>query len=249
MDDFRKIKFNFFSKENIILLILLIAIILFIVGIYNTQLNRKTYIIGIYLYILAGLLFIAIASQYIASLNFVNSKNYFMFLILYLVLACGSLFIMMSNNFLINHIGFLLFLIAMSLIVGLSIRSSSFVKEAAFITIGIVILLTILVFISPEGTLERMRSWTPVLMSLLCALIIVELAALFFFPSVKLFKYLSLFALILFIFITLSDTARITTQDFYICKIHSCINYPLATTTLILDYINIFLNALFLRTF
>ena len=248
MNEFKEYKFNFFSTENIILFIFLLVTIFLLYKNYQTPVDKKSYIINVYLYILASVLFISIASQYIASLHFVNTKNYYIFLLLYLVLAFGSFFIMLQQNFYYNHLGYLLFLIAMSLIVGITIKNSEKIKKAAFITSGIVILLTLIVFIAPENTLEIMRSWMPGLMSLLCALIIIEIIAIIFFPSIQTFKYLSTIAIILFVFITLSDTSRIISEKNLLCNTHECINYPQRTTTLILDYVNIFLNVLFLRS-
>ena len=82
----------------------------------------------------------------------------------------------------------------------------------------------------------------------LCGFIIVYILLMIFSPSILTFNILSIGVIILFVFITLSDTSRIVlTGGGGECQQHSCTNYPLESTSLILDYVNILVNAMNIR--
>lgn len=245
MEDVDSYKFDIISKENIVLIVLLITSIFLIYKNYQTPVSKKSFLIGIYLYILIALLFITYAGRYIASLEIINPDNFWKFLIFYLVMAFGSIFIMLQKNIVYNHIGFLLFLLAVSLLIGMSIKTSTNITQASLITAGIVLILTGIVFTSSEESLQKMKNWMPNLMMLLCGLIIINFIAVFFNPTTSTIKLLSTIGAILFVFIILSDTSRVMNDNsIYECNNQSCINYPWKSVSLILDYLNLFVNLL-----
>jgi FtsH-binding integral membrane protein len=234
-----------FSYDTIIALILLLVSVFLIYKNYQTPVTKKSYIINVYLYIFFSVLFVAIGAKYIASLEMINSNNYWKFLILYLVIGFGSIFVMIQSNFYYNHLGFLLFLLAMSLIIGMSVKNSKNAYQAALITGVIIIILTTLVYISSEERLIQMVSWLPGLTSVLCCLIIFEIIYLFFSKDYSHFWVFNIMAIILFTFFILSDTSKILLDSKRIqCQTHTCINYPWASSSLVLDYLNMFVNFL-----
>lgn len=243
-----KLEFKLFSIENIILFILLVACIFLIYNNYQKPVTKKTILVTIYLYIFVAIFFIAICSQYIASLSIINTKNYWKFIILYLLITFASIFLIFKDNFYLNHIGFLLLLLALSLIIGISLRSSKNIISGTILTSIFIIILTTIVFLSSNEALFKMSKWFTLLNSVLFGIIIIQIGVLLFFHTDQLFyKIFSVVIVILFSFYILSDTARLYLEaNQNKCLTHKCINYPKKSANLILDYANIF--AIFLRT-
>lgn len=235
-------KFNIFSPINIILFIFLLVVLFLIYKNYQQPLNSKTYMINIYLYTIVATLFVALAARYISTLSIVTPKNFYKFLILYLIIVFSSFFIMLSSNTLYNHFGFLLFLFGLSLVLAITFKYSDTIPQAALFASGLFLILTMIVFFSSEETLLKLGSLMPSLTSLLCLLIIVYLIVIMFYPTISAFNLMSYLIIILFVFITLSDTSILLLKSKnLVCDHHSCVNYPLESTSLILDYLNIFL--------
>lgn len=232
--------------ESIILLGMLFVTIFLIYKSYQTPLNGKTFIITIYLYVIAALLFIAFVGKYTELSNITDRENMWKMLILYFLLACFGISMMTSDTMFINHVGFILMLLALSLIIGVSYKYSSNVAQAAGITAVIVILLTICVFMSSEETLKKMQDWLPNLTWILFCFICGELIYILFFNnSESMNKLISATVIILFLFFVLSDTSRLLLEaNNMTCKVQTCVNYPLKASSLVLDYLNIFVNLL-----
>ncbi len=234
------------NAEMTVLLAMMLTAIYLIYENYQKPVNSKDFIINIYLYIFVGLLFIAVASKYVGSSPISNPENAFKLVIMYFVMACAGISMMTSDQFFINHVGFLLLLLAVSLMVGTSTKYSSHVPEAASITALIVFILTAVVYFSSEETLIRMAGWIKNLMWILVCVIIIELGYIFFGGGDrKFYRIMSYTVIVLFGFFILSDTSRLILESKRLtCTTHSCINYPLKASTLVLDYVNIFLRVL-----
>ncbi len=234
------------SHENIILLGMLFTTILLIYKTYQTPVNSKSFIINIYLYVIVALLFIALIGKYTELSNITDVQNMWKMVILYFVLGCTGISMMINDKMFINHVGFLLLLLALSLIIGVSYKYSSNVTQAATITAIIVMILTTIVFMTSEENLIKMKDWLPNLTSILLCIICVELGYMLLFNGDKTFhKIMSVIVIALFMFFILSDTSRLLLESKGIkCQTHSCINYPLKSTSLVLDYVNIFVRLL-----
>ncbi|ARF09477.1 hypothetical protein Indivirus_1_100 [Indivirus ILV1] len=237
------------NTEMTILLVMIFVAIYLIYDNYQHPVNSKDFIINIYLYIFVALLFIAVASKYVAKMKISDPSNAFKLVVVYFILACGGLSMMFSDQFFVNHIGFLLLLLALSLMVGTSTKYSSHVPEAAAITAIIVSILTGIVYFSSEETLIRMSGWIKNLLWVLVCVIIIELGYFFLGGANRTFyKVMAFSVIILFGFFVLSDTSRLLLESQNLsCKTHGCINYPLKASKLVLDYVNIFLRVLRLR--
>lgn len=234
------------SYESIILLGMLFTTIFMIYKTYQTPVNSKSFVINIYLYVIVALLFIALIGKYTELSKITDVENMWKMIILYFVLGCTGISMMISDRMFITHIGFLLLLLALSLVIGTSYKYSSNVTQAATITAIIVIILTTIVFMSSEENLIRMKDWLPNLTSILLCIICIELGYMLLFDgNQEFYKILSVSVIGLFMFFILSDTSRLLLESKNIgCKTHSCINYPLKSSSLVLDYVNIFVRLL-----
>jgi len=221
------------SHENIILLGMLFTTIFLIYKTYQTPVDSKSFIINIYLYVIVALLFIALIGKYTELSNITDVENMWKMVILYFVLGCTGISMMISDKMFINHIGFLLLLLALSLIIGVSYKYSSNVTQAATITAIIVMILTTIVFMTSEENLNKMKDWLPNLTSILLCIICVELGYMLLFGGNQTFhKIMSVTVIGLFMFFILSDTSRLLLESKSIkCQTHSCINYPLKSTS------------------
>ena len=232
--------------EIIILLAMMFTTIFLIYKSYQNPVNSKDYIVTVYLYICVALLFIAVMAKYAATLHITDPDNIFKMVIAYFVLTFVGISMMISNTFFVNHIGFLLMLLGLSLSIGTSTRYATNVPQAAMITALIVAVLTAIVFISSEERLIQMSEWVHSLLWILISIILIQLAYILISGGNETFyKIMSVSVIILFGFFILSDTSRLILQSKNLtCTTHSCINYPLKSSSLLLDYINIFVRML-----
>lgn len=234
------------TTEIIILLAMMFVAIYLIYDIYQKPVSSKDFIINIYLYVYVALLFIAVVSKYAVSLNLTTPENVFKFIIVYLFLTYVGISMMFSDKFFVNHIGYLLLLLGLSLMISTSTKYSKNAPEAAVITAIIVSILTGIVFFSSEETLIRMAGWIKGLLWILVCVILIQLGYVLFAEwDPTFYKIMTITVLILFGLFVLSDTSRLLLESQNLtCPTHSCINYPLKSSTLVLDYINIFLRVL-----
>ena len=240
-------KFNLLSNENAILFVMLLGVIFLIYKTYQTPLTSKSFIINIYLYIMVALLFIAVMGRYTQSLQITDINNTWKMIIVYFIFAFAGISMMISDKFFVNHVGFLLLLLALSLIIGSSYRYANNITQAATITAVIVAVLTMVVFTTTEENLIRMKEWLPNLTWILLCVILIELGYMFLFDgrNETFYRILSISVIILFAFFVLADTSKLIIESKKTpCKTHVCINYPLKSSSLILDYLNIFVNLL-----
>lgn len=226
----------------IILLCMLFVTMFMIYKMYQTKLTSKTFLINIYLYILVGLLFVSFMGMFTKNMEIVEYEHTFKFIIVYFIAVCSGIFLMISDKLFINHIGFLLMLLGLSLIIGSSFKYSKNILQATTITSIIMIVLTIIAFKSPENNLMKMANWLPILLCILVGLIIVELGYIFFVGTNRTFSRVLVLAIVgLFSFFILSHTSNILLKSKKLtCKTHSCVNYPMESSGLLLDFLNIF---------
>ena len=237
---------NLLSNESAILLVMLFVVIFLIYKTYQTSLTSKTFIVNIYLYILVALLFIAVMGKYTQSLQITDVNNTWKMVIVYFIFAFAGISMMISDKLFINHVGFLLLLLALSLIIGSSYKYANNVTQATTITAIIVAILTTIVFTTSEENLIRMKDWLPNLTWILLCMILIELGYMCFSGGNEtVYRMISISIIILFGFFILSDTSRLIIESKNTeCKSHMCVNYPLKSSSLILDYLNIFVNLL-----
>lgn len=234
------------NTEIIILLALMFAAIYLIYDIYKQPVNSKDFIVTIYLYVFVALLFIAVTSNYARSLNITNPENSFKLIITYFFLAFVGISMMFSDKFFVNHIGFLLLLLGLSIMISTLTKYADNVSEAIIITAIIVSILTAIVFFSSEESLVRMASWIKSLLWILVCVILIQLGLILFSSNNETFyKIMTVTIIILFGLFVLSDTSRLLLEGQNLtCQTHSCINYPLKSSALILNYVNLFIGIL-----
>ena len=213
-------------------------------NIYQTPVSAKTFIVNIYLYILMALLFIGIVGQYTSKLDITNLDNLGKMSLVYLIGCIRGIFLMTYDAMLVNHLGFILMLLSLSLLIGVSYKYSHNMAKAAILSAALIGGLTLFIFFSSEKTLISMFSMLPKLTLMLMLLIIIQIIYLFLFSQNNNYtKVISIFAIVLFIFFILADTSKILLESNNLpYKSHSSINYPIKSSGLILDYLNVFMN-------
>lgn len=229
-----------------VIFILLCACILAIYKMYQTPTKPKNIIIMTYLYVVFSLLFIAAVSKYTESLQITNSENTAKLVILYFILAFSGIWFMISQNSITNHAGFLLLLIGISLTIGSMRKYATNIEIATKVSAAIFILFTMFVFFSSEQTIAKMANWSQKLSMLLICLIFIDLLGIVFFSyDQQFYNMIACFGIALFVGFILSDTSRLIIKaKTTLCHTHSCIDYPLEASSLMLNYINIFVNLL-----
>lgn len=234
------------NNEIIILLAMMFTAIYLIYSMYQKPINSKDFIVTIYLYVFVALLFIAVVSKYAGSLNITQPENVFKLVIAYFFLTFIGISMMFSDKFFVNHIGYLLLLLGLSLMISTSTKYADNASEAAAITAIIVSMLTAIVFFSSEESLIRMAGWIKNLLWILVCVILIQLGYILFSGGNDTFyKIMTVTVILLFGFFVLSDTSRLLLESQRLtCQIHSCINYPLKASALVLNYLNIFLRIL-----
>ena len=234
------------NNDIIILLFIMFTAIYLIYDMYKKPVNSKDFIVTIYLYVFVALLFIAVISKYSQNLSITDKENSFKLVIAYFFLAFIGISMMFSDKFFVNHIGFLLLLLGLSIMISTSTKYAENVTEAITITASIVSILTAIVFISSEESLIRMASWIKNLLWILICVILIQLGLLFFSQGNEtIYKIMTVSIIILFGFFVLSDTSRLLLEGQNLtCQTHSCINYPLKSSSLILNYVNMFVGFL-----
>lgn len=234
------------SNEIVLLIVMLFTVVFLIYKTYQTSVTSKTFIINIYLYVLIALLFVAVMGKYTESLKITDANNMWKMTILYFISIFAGMFMIINDKFFINHIGFLLLLLALSLIIGSSYKYSTNITQAATITSIIVAILTMVVFTQSEENLIKMSDWLPKLTWILLIIILIELGYIIFFDIDKTFyKIISTSVIVLFGFFILSNTSKLLIDSKKIeCKTHDCINYPLRSINLVTNYVNIFVGLL-----
>ena len=232
-----------FSTPNVILYIMLFVALYLTYNLYQSPVTSKSYLIGIYLYILISILLITFGARMIGEYNLINPQKYWIVMLLFLVVCFGSFSLMLTDDFMTRHIGLGLFIVVMAMLLSITYKHSSNLVQAGIITSCIVFILSSIVYYSSEKTLEKMVSWIPTLTMILFGFIIVELLYILFSNTYAYRNFFDISIIVLFIFYILADTSKVVlTSKNLPCKTHQCINYPWDSLALILDYINVFIR-------
>ena len=232
------------DNTTIILGISLLTVIFLIYRTYQTDLTGRTFLTNIYLYVAAALITVALLGRFTQNLAITESGSTWLMLILYFVLALGGISLMFSNNFYTNHIGFLMVLVAFSLTIGSIYRYSTGIFTAAMITAALMGFLTFIVYMSSDETLMTMASWSKYLSWILLIIIVIQVGYLFFGGMTgQVSNIMSILIIMLFVFFILTDTSKIMLKaSNLLCDNHACVNYPLQSSGLVIDYFNIFVR-------
>lgn len=231
--------------SNILLTVLLLITVGLIYADYQTPLTGNTFLTNIYLYIIFGLLFIAFVSNFTQLSQITAPENLWKMVLLYFIMAFGGMSIMAMGGLYVSHIGFLLMLVGISLLIGSVYRYGTNIAWAAIVTAIIMGALTVFVFMSSEQTIMSMKNWAPYLLWILLGVIVIQLIMIIFKVPIsnELYNIMNILIIILFVFFILSDTSRILVKSKDLkCETHTCVNYPMESTSLILDYLNIFIR-------
>lgn len=233
-----------FDNESVVLLAMIFASIFIIYKMYDSDVKGKNIIVTIYLYILTALLAIAYFGKVAAKMSITDQENMWKLIIVYFIFGFSGIFMMFSDNLYLSHLGYILLILALGLTIGVYRKYSKNLLNALIGTCIMVAILTAFVFYSSEETMRKMKNWLPNLMTLLIIVIVVQIGYLVFFQKNDVFnKLLAASIIILFGFFVLSDTSRVIKDVRQMdCDNHYCINYPLKSSSLLLDYLNIFAN-------
>ena len=241
------------DKFSLVMIILLLVILFMLGRNYTTDLTRRTYLIGVFLYICFSIVYVAIGSDLTGKyLSDKMSQNWMLFLIPLFLVACVSVFIINNNpHIYITHIAFIVLLTALSFMAGPFVNYSTRqdLVWAAGITGSLILVLTFILFYLPDDLLNRISQLSGRLTWLLFCIIIIELVGAIFLRDNAIFrKILNYSVIMLFVLFIMADTSNLVLQCSDLpCDTHTCINYPSDSLNLFLDYFNIFLRALRLR--
>jgi hypothetical protein len=233
-----------FDNESVVLLAMIFVSIFLIYKMYNSEVKGKNIIVTIYLYIFVALLAITYFGKIAAKMSITDQENMWKLITAYFIFGFTGIFMMVSDNLYLTHLGYVLLILAIGLTIGVYRKYSKNLLNALIGTCIMVAILTTVVFYSSEETMEKMKSWLPNLMMLLFIVIVIQICYLLFFQKNEVFyKLLAASVIILFGFFVLSDTSRVIKDARQIdCNNHYCINYPLKSSSLLLDYLNVFVN-------
>lgn len=229
---------------NIILFIFLLAVIFLIIANYRTRLTKNSYLTGIFLYIIFGLLYVTLLGRIFTNFEIFRS-HYMISFIMIFILSCISFFLINNGNLVINSLGYLLFLTMMSILVSFTIAGSSTknIQYTLMISALLVAILTGIVYFSSERILLFLISLTPILNFLLIIFFFLIIGSFFLNYGVTFSKYLYSGLIILFVLYVLADTSRIVFESQNLeCQTHYCVNYSGRSVNLLIDYLYIFLN-------
>ena len=238
--------------KNIAILILILTVGLILMN-YQTPVTQKTFIYGVYLYVaFMVILFTIVTSNRaitdrVKSLPLIHSK--YGSLVLFGIIF-GLIYMMRSSNIIVNHVALILFVVAIGTYVGsiINYASNDNTIKALLITAVMVLFLTCLVFMLPGGKLRELISWDPSLRKLLWILIVIQFIMIIFVRNPAFYIYITIFSLVIFILFTVTNTATLIKESQYQKYLtHSQVNYPMRSTSLFLDYFNMFIDVLRLK--
>ena len=234
----------------------LVAIILMMTA-FKIKKNNLTftcnkYILNTYLYVFLSFLIIAVSlvSAEHNKLKYVPSLGSFLGLfLLSLAFLVFTMMITPSNTIstILKHIlwlGFILILTVLFYPMYLSITDNKIMISAIVTTLSLVLILSVVAFARPDLI---SLTWGPVLFTILVTVIIFELASMLLVPKIRfnpnssLYKGISYFVILLFIFYILYDTKMMTIRA-KLCKNNA--DYVNESLHLFLDIFNIFVRVL-----
>ena len=226
---------------------LFVALLIFLWSIYKmykTNVTPKSFIICNYLYIMVTLIAITLLGKVFECFKVTDINNKLPLMITYFILAMSGIFLMISKDIVKNHIGLTILIIALGLVIGTLFKNTINISNAIILTVGITLIITLFIFTSSKQNISTMANWTNVLGYILLTMIIIELIIIIWRKDNSgIYTIMKYSIICLFIFFTMADTSKILEDSKNItCKTHTCINYPLSSSGLMLNYINMFIR-------
>lgn len=224
------------DKDIIAPIIFLVIIII----IYTTKLDKKTYFINVYMYLLLAISLILLLSKYI-SFNIRNLSS--IILILVLVLLIISLPLIYSENLIISHIGFLILIFLLSS--NLIISRKNITKVLILSGLAFILLTIFTIFILNDDSKKFILSKDKYLAFMLFAFTFFIIVVRIINPNIidKNIKVISVIGILIFVLLTMHDTIIKYSNSHALPGIsHTQVNYPKESVSLILDFMNIFIN-------
>ena len=255
---------NTYNKEYIPITILIGALAILVVLIYNSAFNKgyftcKKYILNTYLYILLVIVIVCLQVLIMDQQNVKVEQIYGNFqgwlgIILFFVLVLGLLVITLAinpRNVFLKHLSWFLFALTTGLLAYpaymISKKNNTLIR-VLYSLIGILFFFSAVAFIKPEWI---SLSWGPILLFLLVGVIILHLV--FLFTKSKKYeedavypKWLSYGVIVLFIFFVLYDTKLIQVNAKK-CKENS-VDYINESMGIFIDALNLFQNLVLVNT-
>lgn len=255
---------NTYNKEYIPITVLIGALAILIVLIYNSAFNKgyftcKKYILNTYLYILLVIVIVCLQVLIMDQQNVKVEQIYGNFqgwlgIILFLVLVLGLLMITLAinpRNVFLKHLAWFLFALTTGLLAYpaymISKKNNTLIR-VLYSLIGILFFFSAVAFMKPEWI---SLTWGPILLFLLVGVIILHLV--FLFTKSKKYeedsvypKWLSYGVIVLFIFFVLYDTKLIQVNAKK-CKENS-VDYINESMGIFIDALNLFQNLVFVNT-
>lgn len=222
------------DKDIIAPIIFLVIIII----IYTTKLDKKTYFINVYMYLLLAISLILLLSKYI-SFNIRNLSS----IILILVLLIISLPLIYSENLIISHIGFLILIFLLSS--NLIISRKNITKVLILSGLAFILLTIFTIFILNDDSKKFILSKDKYLAFMLFAFTFFIIVVRIINPNIidKNIKVISVIGILIFVLLTMHDTIIKYSNSHALPGIsHTQVNYPKESVSLILDFMNIFIN-------
>ena len=226
------------------LAVALLVTILSIIKMYQSKVSSKSFIICNYLYIMASLIAIALLGKIFECFKVTDVDNALPLIVTYFIMALVGIFLMTSGDIIKNHTGLILLVTALGLVLGTIFKNTTNIGNSIMLTVGIALIITLFVFTSSNQCISAMANWTNILGYILLATIIIELILIVWKKNDdKTHTIMKYFIIILFVFFTMADTSKVLQDSVNIsCKTHQCINYPLKSANLMLDYVNMFMR-------
>lgn len=237
-----------YNKQLITLSILICLLIFFIYirSFENDVPQCKGYVLNVYLYVLLGLLITAFSVLFIAKRRYPITMVKSLLAFAVAALALFGLYSISPKQVLLNHVVWLVFLIAMSTFVYTIWRYTKYrgtLNTTIIATVLIFSLMTLIVFIKPD--LVKL-SWGSTLTILLLGVLLAWIIPMFFSwgkDMTTYYRFLAAFLIVIFSFLVLYDTKLLKERS------KTCIlpDYPRDSIGLFLDIINIFGGMSFLN--
>lgn len=207
------------------------------------------YISQTYLYIILSFLIVVVVTTYLDKYQVAINFNR---LILSFIVSIGAIVTMhlfIHNSIYLEHLIWLIFVICMGIIVYPIIQFSStmMIQQNVLIVMGIMIVLSAMAYLDTSNYFSTMTQYLCVA---LLIVLLFEVSDMIFFSGTTntRTKIYNVIILIIFAFFVLSDTQRLR-QKAIQCGHSACIDYPIESTSIFLDILNIFTNVSSLRRY
>lgn len=240
-----------FSELYIVSIIVIIIIIYW--GHQQSEKGMGTpilYIVQTYLYIIISLLIVALITQQLSQRE-INIDHRHM--IMSFLISIFSIFIMhlwSNDSIVMKHVFWVIFVVCMSVIMSpiVNLVSTARMNQNIIIVVITMVLLSVIAYIDKDNMFPSMLKY---LVLGLFIMILVELGDLFFFSQTNAYqgrhKIYDIIVIMMFVFFVLADTQSLKVKALQ-CGHSACIDYPVESTKIFLDIINLFARVTSLRS-